>query len=104
MERSHEEKTQAQEKSARGGARTIGWTGAQRSQAARQPGEWPHGRLGQKPQEDSRGAAQCAAAAAWTPQAQVNAAMMRIRARFGYFAIGLGCAGLRYITPAKMER
>jgi hypothetical protein len=104
MERSHEEKTPTQEKSARGGARTIGWTGAQRSQAARERGKWPQGRPGQKPQEDPGRQTQCAAAAARTPQAQVTAAMMRIRARFGDFAIGLGAGGLRYITPAKVER
>jgi acyl dehydratase len=31
----------------------------------------------------------------------VNAAMSRIRARFGYLAIGLGYSGLRFIAPVR---
>jgi hypothetical protein len=31
----------------------------------------------------------------------VSAAINRIRARFGYFAIGLGYGGLRYIASVR---
>lgn len=104
MEQRREEKTQTPEESARGGARETRRAGAQRSQTACERGERAQGRAGQKPQEDAGRAAQCATAPARTPQAQVNAAMVRIRARFGYFAIGLGDAGLRYIAAVQTGR
>jgi hypothetical protein len=63
MERVDED-GQAQE-SSRGGTEQIGWVGTQRGPAACQQGERPPGRLGQKPQEGRRGAAQCATAASW---------------------------------------
>jgi hypothetical protein len=101
MEQKRGAKTQTSEESARGGARRAG---AQPSQTACEPGERAQGRAGQKPQEDARGAAQCAAAPARTSQAQVNAAMVRIRARFEDFAIGLGYGGLRYIAAVRTGR
>jgi hypothetical protein len=95
MERSHEEKAAAQE-SACGGARPLGWPGAERGQKARQQGEWAQGRAGQKPQEDHCGAAQCAAASFWAPQEAVNAVISLICARYGTQAIGRGAGGIRY--------
>ena len=93
MERSDEE-VGAQE-SARGSAWQVRWRGPQRGQAARQPGERAQGRVGQKPAKNARVSAQCAASPSWLPQA-VKAVIGLIRGRFGYFAIGLGEAGIRY--------
>jgi hypothetical protein len=94
MERACEEaKTQ---ESARGGARPIGWVGAQRGQEARQQTKWPQGRSGQKPQEDYCGQTQRATAKTWAPQQRVSAAISSIRARFGKCAIGFGDLGIRY--------
>lgn len=104
MERSHEEKAQTQEESPCSGARPVGRTGPQRCQETRQQGEWAQGRLGQKPPQDFGRPAQCAAAPAWSAQAQVNAAIASVRDRFGYFAIGLGYSGLRYIAPVRAGR
>jgi hypothetical protein len=70
MERSDEE-GQAQE-SSRGGAGQIRGAGTERSQKARQQGERPQGRFGQKPQEDRGSTAQCAAATPWAAQEAVN--------------------------------
>jgi len=95
MERSHEEKAATQE-SARGGAGPLGWPGAERSQKARQQGERSQGWLGQKPQEDHCGAAQCTAATPWAPQEAVNAVISLICARYGALAIGRGAGGIRY--------
>jgi hypothetical protein len=102
MEQDREEKIETQEESARSGARAIGRAGAQRGQAARQSGERAQGRVGQKPQEDAGRPAQCATAPART--SQVNAAMAKVRARFGDFAIGLGYGGLRYIASERSGR
>jgi hypothetical protein len=88
MKPRREEKTETQEESARGDARPAGRAGAQPSQTACEPGERAQGRAGQKPQEDARGAAQCAAAAARTPQGNLNIAMARISSslrRFRYW-------------------
>jgi hypothetical protein len=95
MERSHEEKARTQE-SACGSAGPLGWPGAQRGQEARQQREWAQGRVGQKPQEDHCGAAQCTAAAPWAPQEAVNAVISLICARYGALAIGRGAGGIRY--------
>ena len=101
MEWGHEEKARTQE-SARGGARAVGWPSTQRGQKARQQGEWTEGRPGQKPQEGHGRAAQCPPSAARAPQANLNAIVALIRARFGVCAIGLGAGGIRY--PATILR
>jgi hypothetical protein len=93
MERSDEE-VQGQE-SARGSAWQVRWRGPQRGQAARQPGERAQGRVGQKPPKETRVPAQRASSSSSSRQA-VTVAMALIRGRFGYLAIGLGEAGLRY--------
>jgi len=101
MEWGYEEKAWTQE-SARGGAGAAGWPSVQRGQEARQQGERPQGRPGQKPQEDPGRAPQCAPSAARAPQANLNALVALIRARFGVCAIGLGAGGIRY--PATVLR
>jgi len=85
------------EESARGGARTLGWVGAQRGQKAGQSRERPQRRPGQEPQEDSCRQAQRSTATARTPQEKVSAAVASIRARFGQYAIGRGYRGIRYV-------
>jgi hypothetical protein len=95
MERTCEEaKT---EDSARGSARPIGRLGTQRGQEARHQTKRPQGGLGQKPQEDHRRQAQRSTATTRTPQESVSAAIASIHARFGQYAIGLGCRGIRYV-------
>ncbi len=94
MERSDEE-VGAQE-SACGSARQVRWRGAQRGQAARQPGERAQGRIGQKPPEDARLSAQRASSSSSSSRQAVTVAMALIRGRFGYLAIGMGESGLRY--------
>jgi len=93
MEQSDEEV--GGQESARGSARQVRWPGPQRGQAARKSGERAEGRVGQKPPKDTRLPAQRAAATPRSPQA-VKAAIALIRERFGYLAIGLGEAGIRY--------
>src|ERR1700687_911264 len=93
MERSDEE-VGAQE-SARGSAWQVRWLGPQRGQAACQPGERAEGRGGQKPPQDARLSNPRAAPPSAAPQ-DIKAAIALIRGRFGYFAIGLGEAGIRY--------
>lgn len=93
MERSDEE-VQGQE-SARSSTWQVRWRGPQRGQAARQPGERAQGRVGQKPPKDARLSTQRASSSLSSRQA-VTVAMTLIRGRFGYLAIGLGEAGLRY--------
>jgi hypothetical protein len=99
MERSDEE-GQAQE-SSRGGAGQIRGAGTEPSQKARQQGEWPQGRFGQKPQEDPGGAAQCAAATAWAAQEAVNLLIKFICARYGRLAIGWGDGAIRYRAASR---
>ena len=94
MERSDEE-GQAQE-SSRGGAGQIRGAGTERGQKASQQGERPQGRFGQKPQEDCRGPAQCAAATPWAAQEAVELLIQFICARYGQPAIGWGDGGIRY--------
>jgi hypothetical protein len=94
MERVDEE-GQRQEFS-RGGIGQTRRTGAERSQTARQQGERPQGRPGQKPQEDRGGAAQCAAATSWASQEAINLLIQFICARYGQLAIGRGDGGIRY--------
>ena len=94
MELENEEK-KAQESSRRG-AGTIRRLGAQRGQAAGQSRKRPQGRFGQKPQEDHRGAPQCAPPASWASEELVNRVMTVIRARHGEWAIGRGDRGIRY--------
>jgi hypothetical protein len=94
MERSDEE-GQNQE-SSRSGAGQTRRTGTERGQAARQQGEWPQGRFGQKPQEDRGRAAQFPPATSWASQEAVNLLIQFICARYGQLAIGLGDGGIRY--------
>jgi hypothetical protein len=93
MERGHE-KTKTQESSRRCSWK-IGWVGTQRGQAGGQSREWAQGRLGQKPQEESRGAAQRPAASTRSPEEIIETLIASIRARFGDGAIGLGYHGIR---------
>ena len=93
MERGHEE-TKTQE-SSRSGAWQVGWIGTQRGQAAGQSRKWAQGRLGQKPQEESRSAAQRPAASARSSEEIIETVIASIRARFGDGAIGLGDHGIR---------
>jgi hypothetical protein len=74
----------------------LGGTGTERSQEARQQGERPQGRLGQKPQEDRGSAAQCAAATPWAAQEAVELLIQFICARYGRLAIGRGDGAIRY--------
>jgi len=99
MERSQEEKAATQE-SACGGARPTGWPGAQRSHKAREQGEWPQGRTGQKSQEDDRGSPQFPPPTSRAPQESSSTVMAVIRARYGYLAIGLGDSGIRHGASA----
>ena len=94
MERSDEE-GQAQE-SSRGSAGQIRRAGTERSQKARQQGERPQGRFGQKPQEDRGGTAQCAAATPWAAQEAVELLIQFICARYGHLTIGWGAGAIRY--------
>jgi hypothetical protein len=93
MERSNEEV--GTQESPRHSAWQVRWLGPQRGQAARKSGERAEGRVGEKPPKDTRLSAQRASSPSSSPQA-VNAAIDVVRARFGYFAIGLGEAGIRY--------
>jgi hypothetical protein len=93
MERDHEE-TKTQE-SARSSSWQVGWVGTQRGQTAGQSRKWAQGRLGQKPQEESRSAAQRPAASARSSEEIIETIISSIRARFGDGAIGLGDHGIR---------
>jgi hypothetical protein len=84
------------QESSRRGAGQVRRAGAQRGQAAGEPGKWPQGRLGQKPQEGHGGAPQCAPTASWASEELVNTVMTVIRARHGEWAIGRGDRGIRY--------
>jgi hypothetical protein len=53
------------------------------------------GGLAKSPSQDTRLPAQRASSPS-SPRQTVNAAISLVRERFGYFAIGLGEAGLRY--------
>jgi hypothetical protein len=99
MEPDHEEKAGAQESTC-GGAWQIGRLGPQRGQTAGQPRERPQGRLGQKPQEDHRHAAQRPPAPAGSSQEVLSMLITLIQARFGDVAIGLGEHGIRYRAVA----
>ena len=95
MERMDEE-TKSQE-SPRGGSGPVRWTRPQRGQAASQPGNWPQGRFGQKPQEDNRCPAQLATIAPRSPENLIETVIASICARFGDRAIGLGGCGIRFV-------
>jgi hypothetical protein len=84
------------EKSARGGAWTLGRSGAERAQEARESRKRPQGWLGQKPQENAGGAAQRPAAATRPCDEVIAALIAAIQARFGSSAIGLGACGIRF--------
>ena len=94
MERIDEEGEK--QESSRRGAGQVRRSRAQRGQAAGQPGKWPQGRPGQKPQEGHSGAPQCTPTAPWASEELVNRVMMLIRARYGEWAIGRGDRGIRY--------
>jgi len=94
MERMDEE-TQRQESTRRSFGQ-VGWTRAQRGQAAGQSRKWPQGRFGQKPGEDYSGTAQRTPSAAGTAEEVVNTVIALIRARYGESAIGRGDRGIRY--------
>src|SRR6266851_6888317 len=64
------------QESSRRGAGQVRRAGAQRCQAAGEPGKWPQGRLGQKPQEGHGGAPQCTPTASWASEELVNRVMM----------------------------
>jgi hypothetical protein len=95
MERMDEE-TQRQESSRRGSGQ-VRWTRAQRGQAAGQPGKWPQGRFGQKPQEENRCPTQCAPPAPRSPESLIETVIASICARFGDHAIGRGDCGIRFV-------
>ena len=77
------------EESARGGARPLGWPGAQRGQEARQQTKRSQGRAGQKPQENYCSETQRATAKTRAPQERVSAAISSIRARLENALSGL---------------
>src|SRR5467141_710207 len=98
MEWGHEEAT---EESSRRGPRQVWGVGPERGQKAGEPGKWPKGRPGQKPQEENcRAPQRPPPAAGEAPQGEVSAAVASIRARFGYRAIGLGYGGIRFSARA----
>ena len=84
------------QESSRRGAGQVRRAGSERGQTAGEPGKWPQGRLGQKPQEGHGGAPQCTPTASWASEELVNRVMMLIRARYGEWAIGRGDHGIRY--------
>lgn len=87
---------EAAQESTRRGPRQIGWLGPERGQTTGQSRERPQRRLGQKPQEENCRPAQRQAPTTWTPEEGLIVAVAEIRSRFGYGAIGLGRAGIRY--------
>lgn len=93
MEWSDEEAVQG---STRCGPRQIGWVGSERGQTAGQPGKRSQGRSSQKLQEENCRLAQRQTFTTWTPEEGLVVAVAAIRSRFGYGAIGLGSAGIRY--------
>jgi hypothetical protein len=95
MERMDEE-TQREE-SSRCGAGQVRWACPQRGQAAGQPGKWPQGRFGQKPQEENRRPAQRTTTAPGSPENLIETVIATICARFGDHAIGLGACGIRFV-------
>ena len=84
------------QESSRRGTGQVRRASAQQCQAAGEPGKWPQGRLGQKPQEGHRGGPQCTSTASWASEELVNRVMTVIRARHVEWAIGRGDSGIRY--------
>src|SRR5260370_34903010 len=84
------------QESSRRGAGQVRRAGSERGQTAGEPGKWPQGRLGQKPQEGHGGAPQCTPTASWASEGLGNRVRMLIRARHGESAIGRADAGIRY--------
>jgi hypothetical protein len=99
MERGNEETKE----SSRGSSWKVGWIGTQRGQAGGQSRKWAQGRLGQKPQEESRGAAQRPAASTRSPEEIIETVITAIRARFGDWAIGLGDHGIGVAEDRYLE-
>ena len=95
MERMNEE-TERQESSCRSSGE-VRRSRAQRGQAAGQPGKWPQGRFGQKPQEENRRPAQRTTAAPRSPEKLIETVIAAICARFGACAIGRGDRGIRFV-------
>ena len=85
------------QESSRRSAGPVRRSRAQRGQAASQPGKWPQGRFGQKPQEDNRCPAQLATIAPRSPENLIETVIASICARFGDRAIGLGGCGIRFV-------
>jgi hypothetical protein len=70
------------------------------AQESARGGAWQVGRLGQKPQEDHRRAAQRPPAPSRSSQEVLSMLIALIQARFGDVAIGLGEHGIRYRAVA----
>jgi len=100
MERNGEQTEK--EESSRSGARSAWRIGLQRSQEASEQRKWSQGRVGQKPEENLGGEAQCTPAKTWTPQG-LSLLVEAICARFGDYAIGRGNSGIRY-SAAPIRR
>jgi hypothetical protein len=81
------------------GAGQVRRAGAQRGQTVGEPGKWPQGWRGQKPQEGHGGAPQCTPTASWA--SEVNRVMMLIRARHGEWAIGRAIAAFDIAPPSN---
>jgi hypothetical protein len=97
-----DEETERQESSC-GGSGPVGWTGPQRGQTAGQPGKWPQGRFGQKPQEENRRPSQRATSAARSPEKLIEIVIATICARFGDCAIGRGDRGTRFVGGRELK-
>jgi hypothetical protein len=95
MERVDEE-TERQE-SSRGSFGQVRGTRAQRGQAVGQPGKWPQGRFGQKPEEENRRPPQRATSAPRSPEKLIEIVIASICSRFGDSVIGRGDCGVRFV-------
>ena len=95
MERVDEE-TERQE-SSRGGSGQVRWPRPQRGQTARQPGKWPQGRFGQKPEEENRRPPQRATSTPRSPEKLIEIVIASICWRFGDSVIGRGDCGIRFV-------
>jgi hypothetical protein len=91
-----DEKAKRQE-SACGGSGEVRGARAQQGQAVGQPGKWPQGRFGQKPEEENRRPSQRATSAPGSPDKLIEIVIASICARFGDCAIGRGNSGIRVV-------
>jgi hypothetical protein len=85
------------EESACDGSGEVRGAGAQQGQAVSQPGKWPQGRFGQKPQEENRRPAQRATSTSRAPEKLIEIVIASICSRFGDSAIGRGACGIRFV-------